>query len=294
MRSSAFWCEPSVVRGAAFLAMAALCYAITGVLVRLVSQDLDNNSVVFFRNLVGMVFCVPLFFRYGLSVIQTDMLGWHLLRSVVGLAAMYCYFYSLAHFTLADAMLFVYSAPVIVPVLAHWILREPITTRIYLVVMVGLAGVVMVLKPEGEHFAWMAPIGLSCTVLTAFAFVFVRKLSVREPPMRVVFYFTFFSTVISAVPFVWHRQWPDLHGWWLLLGIGGVNTLAQWFLSLAYGSAPAAKIAPVSYLTVLLAALFGWLLWDEVPDHYAILGALLIFVSALLVVGSEPKQSALP
>jgi drug/metabolite transporter (DMT)-like permease len=63
-----------------------------------------------------------------------------------------------------------------------------------------------------------------------------------------------------------------------------VNTLAQWFLSLAYGSAPAARIAPVSYLTVLLAALLGWVIWDEVPDHYAIAGAVLIFISALLVM----------
>jgi drug/metabolite transporter (DMT)-like permease len=197
---------------------------------------------------------------------------------------MYLYFYSLAHFALADAMLFVYSAPVIVPLLAHWFLGEPITSRIYAVVLLGLVGVILVLKPGGEHFYWMAPVGLSCTLFTAFAFVFVRKLSVSEPPMRVVFYFTLFSTVISLLPFLFHPQWPDARGWLLLAGIGGVNTLAQWFLSLAYGSAPAARIAPVSYLTVLLAALFGWMLWDEVPDHYAIGGAVLIFASALLVM----------
>ena len=55
-------------------------------------------------------------------------------------------------------------------------------------------------------------------------------------------------------------------------------------MSLAYGSAPAAQIAPVSYVTVLLAALLGWLLWDEVPDAYAIGGTVLIFASALLVM----------
>lgn len=292
MQEKTLWREPGVVRGASFLALTALCYAVTGVLVRLVSQHLDNNSVVFFRNLIGLAFCLPLFLHYGFSWVKTELFGWHLLRTMVGLAAMYCYFYSLAHFALADAMLFVYSAPVMVPLLAHWFLGEPMTPRIYLVVLVGLAGVVMVLKPGGDLFAWMAPVGLSCTVLTAFAFVFVRKLSVSEPPMRAVFYFTFLSTLISAVPYGLQREVPvpDAHGWWLLLGIGGVNTLAQWFLALAYGSAPAAKIAPVSYLTVLLAALFGWLFWDEVPDHYAIIGALLIFVSALLVVGSETRQ----
>ena len=291
MPFSAFWRDAAVVRGATFLALAAVCYAITGVLVRLASSGLSNESLVFFRNLVGLFFCMPLFARYGLSFLKTNMLRWHVCRTVVGLSAMYCYFYSLAHFALADAMLFVYAAPVIVPVLAHWFLLEAITVRSYFVVLVGLAGVIMVLKPGGEHFAWMAPVGLSCTVLTAFAFVFIRKLSVSEPPMRVVFYFTFLSTIISAVPYALHWQWPDERAWWLLIGIGGFNTVAQWFLSLAYGSAPAAKIAPVSYLTVLLAALLGWLMWDEVPDRYAIVGAVLIFASALLVVWIQPKQS---
>ncbi len=274
----------NVLRGAFYLALTAFCYAITGVLVRLASHELDNNAVVFFRNLAGLAFLLPWLFVSGFSALKTVMLPWHIARTVVGLAAMYLYFYSLAHFTLADAMLFVYSAPVIVPVLAHWFLGESITARIYAVVLVGLLGVMLVLKPGGEHFAWMAPVGLSCTVLTAFAFVFVRKLSVSDPPMRVVFYFTLFSTLVSALPYAFNPQWPSVHAWWLLAGIGGVNTLAQWFLSLAYGSAPAARIAPVSYLTVLLAALFGWILWDEVPDHYAIGGALLIFISALLVV----------
>lgn len=256
----------------------------TGVLVRLASTQLDNNALVFWRNLAGLMFLMPWLLQNGVVALRTTMLRWHVARTAVGLTAMYLYFYSLAHFTLADAMLFVYSAPVIVPVLAHWFLGEPITPRIYAVVLIGLAGVVLVLKPGGEHFAWMAPVGLSCTLFTAFAFVFVRKLSVTDPPMRVVFWFTLLSTVISLVPFLFDPQWPDARGWLLLAGIGGVNTLAQWFLSLAYGSAPAARIAPVSYLTVLLAALFGWLMWDEVPDQYAIGGAVLIFASALLVM----------
>lgn len=282
------------MRGAIFLAMTACCYAVTGVLVRLAAAGLDNNALVFWRNLSGLMFLLPWLMQNGIVALRTTMLRWHVARTAVGLTAMYLYFYSLSHFALADAMLFVYSAPVIVPLLAHWFLGEAITTRIYAVVLLGLAGVILVLKPGGEHFSWMAPVGLSCTLFTAFAFVFVRKLSVTEPPMRVVFWFTLLSTLASLLPFGLAPQWPDAYGCLLLLGIGGVNTLAQWFLSLAYGSAPAARIAPVSYLTVLLAALFGWLLWDEVPDHYAIGGAVLIFASALLVMQQGRKLDAEP
>lgn len=273
----------NVLRGAGFLAMCALCYALTGVLVRLASHEFDNSNLVFWRNLTGLICLLPWLFGAGFTALKTRVFGWHLGRTAVGLSAMYLYFYCLANFSLAEAMIFVYSAPVIVPVLAALIIKERVSASVYGVVLIGLLGVVLVIKPGSEHFVAMAA-GLACTLFTALAFVFVRKLSLTEPAMRVVFYFTFLSTLISLVPFALAPQWPSSRTALILLGIGAVNTLAQWFMSKAYSAAPAGKIAPVSYLTVLLAGVFGWLFWDEVPDHYAMLGTLLIFASALLVV----------
>lgn len=276
--------KENVLRGALFLALCAMCYALTGVLVRLASHEFDNNNLVFWRNLTGLMCLLPWLARAGLGALKTQKFGWHFARTAVGLTAMYLYFYCLANFTLAEAMIFVYSAPVVVPVLAVLLIKEPITRRIYIAVLVGLAGVVCVVKPGTEHFIAMAPAGLACTLYTALAFVCVRKLSATEPAMRVVFYFTFLSTLISLFPFLFNPQLPSGKMWLILAGIGAVNTLAQWFMSKAYGYAPAGKIAPVSYLTVLIAGIFGWLFWNEMPDAYAIGGAILIFSSALLVV----------
>lgn len=282
----------NVLRGAAFLMLCALCYAVTGVLVRLASHDFDNANLVFWRNLTGLLCLLPWLARAGLGALKTQKLGWHLARTAVGLTAMYLYFYCLANFTLAEAMIFVYSAPVVVPLLAALFIKEPITRRVYIAVLVGLLGVVCVVKAGTSHFIEMAPAGLACTLFTAMAFVCVRKLSATEPAMRVVFYFTFLSTLISLVPFLLNPQLPNGKLWLILAGIGAVNTLAQWFMSKAYGLAPAGKIAPVSYLTVLIAGVFGWALWGEVPDAYAIGGAVLIFASALLVVKlNRPAQA---
>lgn len=276
--------QENVLRGALLLALCALCYALTGVLVRLASHEFDNNNLVFWRNLTGLLCLLPWLARAGFGALKTKQFGWHFARMAVGLTAMYLYFYCLANFTLAEAMIFVYSAPVVVPVLAALLINEAVTKRVYIAVLVGLVGVIMVVKPGTQHFIDMAPAGLACTLFTALAFVCVRKLSVTEPAMRVVFYFTLLSTVISFVPFAFNPQWPSGQLWLILAGIGAVNTLAQWFLSRAYSFAPAGKIAPVSYLTVLLAGVFGWALWGEVPDAYAIGGAVLIFGSALLAV----------
>ncbi|HLA31718.1 MAG TPA: EamA family transporter, partial [Pseudomonas sp.] len=93
------------LQGAALLALSALLFALMGVGIREVSSGVNNESVVFFRNLVGVLFFLPLIALKGLRPLKTTRLKSHLWRTTYGLAAMYCFFYAIAHLPLADAML---------------------------------------------------------------------------------------------------------------------------------------------------------------------------------------------
>ena len=112
------------VQGALLLALSALLFSLMGVGIREVSSGVNNESVVFFRNLVGVLFFLPLLLFKGAAPLKTGRIKSHLWRTGYGLAAMYCFFYAIAHLPLADAMLFTYSAPVFTPVLAWWLLKE--------------------------------------------------------------------------------------------------------------------------------------------------------------------------
>ena len=118
------------LQGALMLALSALLFALMGVAVREVSVSVNNESVVFFRNLVGVVFFLPLVLVKGFKPLRTQRLKTHLWRTTYGLAAMYCFFYAIAHLPLADAMLFTYSAPVFTPIIAWWLLKESLSKRI--------------------------------------------------------------------------------------------------------------------------------------------------------------------
>ncbi|SDG33308.1 EamA-like transporter family protein [Pseudomonas benzenivorans] len=272
------------VHGAALLALSALLFSLMGVGIREVSVNVNNETVVFFRNLVGVLFFLPLILLKGLRPLQTARIRSHLWRTGFGLAAMYCFFYAIAHLPLADAMLFTYSAPLFTPLIAWWWLKEPLSKRMLLTSAVGLVGVLLVAKPSAALFGGQALVGLSASVLAAFAFVSIRQMSDTEPAFRMVFYFSLFSALASAIPLGWTWQPLDRLQLAWLLGIGLLATASQIIMSKAYSLAPPGLIGPFAYLAIIFAGALAWLRWGEAPDMASVLGASLIFGASLLSI----------
>ncbi|WP_068827831.1 DMT family transporter [Pseudomonas sp. BMS12] len=276
------------IQGALLLALSALLFSLMGVGIREISSGVNNESVVFFRNLVGVLFFLPLLLIKGPRPLRTERLQAHMWRTAYGLAAMYCFFYAIAHLPLADAMLFTYSAPVFTPVLAWWLLKEPLTKRMLLTTGIGLIGVLLVAKPSQALLDSQALIGLAASILAAFAFVSIREMSDTEPAFRIVFYFSLFSALISAVPLTWAWQPLSQHQLGMLLVIGLLATISQIIMSKAYGLAPPGLIGPFAYLAIVFAGLIAWLRWSEMPDLTSLIGAALIFASSLLSIARRP------
>ena len=277
------------VQGALLLALSALLFSLMGVGIREVSSGVNNESVVFFRNLVGVLFFLPLVLLKGAAPLKTGRIKSHLWRTGYGLAAMYCFFYAIAHLPLADAMLFTYSAPVFTPVLAWWLLKEPLTKHMLVTTGIGLIGVLLVAKPSQALLDSQALVGLAASILAAFAFVSIREMSDSEPAFRIVFYFSLFSALISAVPLTWAWQPLDSHQLGLLLVIGLLATVSQIVMSKAYGLAPPGLIGPFAYLAIVFAGVIAWLRWGETPDLSSLLGATLIVASSLLSIARRPS-----
>ncbi|HSX69308.1 MAG TPA: DMT family transporter [Pseudomonas sp.] len=276
------------VQGALLLALSALLFSLMGVGIREVSGGVNNETVVFFRSLVGVFFFLPLLLVKGTHPLRTARPKAHLWRATYGLAAMYCFFYAIAHLPLADAMLFTYSAPVFTPVLAWWLLKEPLTKRMLITSATGLIGVLLVAKPSEALFDALALVGLAASLLAAFAFVSIREMSDTEPAFRIVFYFSLFSALISAVPLTWAWQPLSQQQLGLLLAIGLLATVSQIVMSKAYGLAPPGLIGPFAYLAIVFAGIIAWLRWGEIPDLTSIFGAALIFAAGLLSIARRP------
>lgn len=263
------------------LMTSALLFSIMGVCIRFASETVDNPTVVFFRNAVGLFIFIPMLLKHGFSFIKTDKLWMHTWRSIVGLAAMYGFFYAIAHLKLSNAMVFSYSSPIFIPLIAYFFLKERISKGMIIAAVVGLMGVLLVAKPDQGVFNTISFIGLGACFLSAMAFVTVRALTNTEPPERIVFYFCIFGTLISSIPMYWHWRVFTIKELALLITAGLLANISQLFMSYAYSLAPAGQIGPMNYIAIIFAGIWGFVFWHEIPDLYSILGISIILMAIL-------------
>lgn len=274
--------HPTIRIAILLLAASAFLFASMGVLIRYASYSIDNTTIVFFRNAIGLFFILPWVLRAGLKNLATQKVWMHTWRSVVGLTAMYGFFYAIAHMKLSNAMVFTYSSPIFIPLIAWLFLKEKITTWMLISALMGLLGVLFVAKPDSGVFNQLSAIGLTASFFAAMAFVTVRALTHTEPPTRIVFYFCLISTVLSAIPMYWHWRPYSAQEWLYLIGAGILATSSQLLMSYAYKLAPAGKIGPTNYLAIIFAAIWAAVLWQEVPDRFSCIGFALIIIALLL------------
>lgn len=273
------------------LTMAAFLFSFMGVCIRYASHSVDNATIVFFRNFIGLFIFLPLILNKGTSFFKTDKIWMHTWRSLAGLTAMYGFFYAIAHLKLSNAMVFTYSSPIFIPLIAWLFLKEKITSSMLCAAVIGLLGVLCVAKPDQGLFNMMSGIGLGASFLAAMAFVTVRALTATEPPERIVFYFCLIGSLVSMVPMFWLWRPYTLAELGLLISVGLLANISQLFLSNAYKLAPAGQIGPVNYIAIIFAGIWGYWFWQELPDTLSLVGFGFILV-AILMCSPLFKKSA--
>ena len=272
------------------LTISALLFSVMGICIRYASHSVDNYTIVFFRNVVGLILFLPFIFKQGTGFVKTVKLWMHTWRSIVGLAAMYGFFYAIAHLKLSNAMVFTYSSPIFIPVIAWLFLKEKITIAMICAAVLGFIGVFCVAKPDQGLLNWISVIGIASSLLASMAFVTVRALTQTEPPERIVFYFCLIGSALSVIPMFWVWRPYHLQELLFLIGAGILANVSQIFMSHAYRLAPAGQIAPVNYMAIIFAGVWGFLLWNEVPDLYSVIGFCIILLAILLCSPLTQRQ----
>lgn len=265
-----------------YMLLSAASFAVMGAMVK-AAGDLPVAEKVFFRNLVTLLVTLGMAVRRRENPFgPTSHLPLLLLRSVAGLCGVGLYFYAIGHLHLADAALLNRISPFFVTLFAMLWLGERLTGRVAIGLLLALVGAALVLKPAFDMEPLPALAGLGSALGAGLAYTVVRRLKGRERPFRIVFYFSFVST-LAMLPFVIANPvTPSGWQWVWLLGTGVAAAGGQVFLTLAYHRAPAAQISIWGYNHVLFSLIIGLVVWGEHPDRLTYLGGALIIAAALL------------
>ncbi len=274
-------------RGMAVMFGATLVMVLMHAAVRHVGQQLPVVEVMFFRNFFGLLVVVPLVLREGLPILRTKRPGLHLLRSFIGIMAMWMWFYALTVVPVAEATALSFTSVIFGSIAAAVLLKERMRARRWSAVIVGFLGAMVILRPGFQEVSVGMLAVLASSVFWALALILVKHLSRFDSVVCIVAINQFLLTLISAVPaaLAWQAPTPGQLAWLLL--VGTCATFGHILMTTAFKWGDASAVFPVDFARLIWAAVLGWLIFAEVPDEWTWLGGAIIFGSTAYITYRE-------
>jgi drug/metabolite transporter (DMT)-like permease len=273
----------------------ALSFSLMGVCVKQVGGRIPAAEVVFARAIVSVALSWWLLHRAGIPAWGNRrwLLIW---RGAIGTAALLCVYAALAALPLAAATVLQYLYPPFTALLAWLMLGEPIGKRVLAAMALGWLGVLLVAQPAGlvQGGATLALfpvlIAVAGALFTALAYVSVRSLGKSEHPLVIVFYFPLVALPLSLPLVALNPVLPTPAELLWLVGVGVFTQLGQVYLTRSLTALPAARATAISYVQVLFAGGWGWLLFGESIDSWTIAGAGLVLAATLVSLSHSQRQ----
>lgn len=295
---------PRILMQSLWMLFASFAFSIMGVCVKLASGLYSTSEIVMYRGLVGVVFLVVLV-RWQGGSLKTPYPWHHAWRGVVGVVALWLWFYALGKLPLPAGMTLNYMSPIWIAAilfgLGCWRGHKRFEWGLSAAILLSFVGVTLLLRPTFQADQWLAGVvGLVSGVLSALAYLQVRKLGLMgEPEYRVVFYFSLTCALAGLLGSLVGGDNILLHqhsgkGLALLLSIGVTAAIAQMAMTRAYRLGKTLVTANLQYTGIVFASTWGVLLWDDHLDKSGWLGIVIILASGLAATYYNTRNTTAP
>lgn len=282
-------------RGVVFMLLAVSLFSLGDAGVKWLSADYPVLQIVFLRSVAALLpLGCYLWFVSGVRALYTRYPAKHLLRSLLGIGFVGCLFYAYAHLPLANVVAIHFAAPLFITALSMPLLGERVGAWRWSAVLVGFVGVLIMVRPRGEDFnsaAWVAVLG---TLFYALAVIVVRRISRTETSGAIVFYNLMMAICLSGLATAFHWVPPTPLDWGFFLLIGSLGGMAQICITNAFRFGELSVVAPLEYLTILMATGLGYLIWGDLPDGWVWLGTAVVVASGLVILHRETRRPVSP
>ncbi len=293
-------------RGIFYMVIAAFCFSVSGACTRVLGHDISSVELVFFRNLIGVIFIF-----YSVNQRPLVQVGGKplllIFRGITGTLALYTFFYSITRIGLAEAITYQQSYPVFLSVFSVFYFRERMSFREWAAVVLGFAGICLIFLPQisidglsVRHHS----IGLLNAVLTALAYLSIKGLSKIYDSRSIVLSFMLSGIllpVFSLIAGYYIRS--DYFGFllgsftmpdgiqWLWIWILSISALiGQVYLTKAFTHGRVGPVSAMGYSNIVFSVFFGILLGDAVPGTTSFAGILLVVFCGVVIAYASEKE----
>jgi drug/metabolite transporter (DMT)-like permease len=278
---------PPNVQGALWLVSGGFIFTCNGVMIRLLSEQVESVQTAFFRAFFSVLMLLPLMLSGRVKPWHSTRIHGHFWRTFMGTVSMVLGFYAVSMLPLADATALGFSQPLFSVCVAVLVLREKVRWRRWSATIVGFIGVLVMVRPGAGSLQPGALIALANALTVALSILLVRRLSNSETPLMILTQFAIWSTLLLALPAIWVWRWPDGWGWALAIGVSASATIGQYFWVQAFKAGEMSAVAPFEYLRLPFAVFMGWLIWGQMPEIWTYVGAAIVIASALYIAQRE-------
>ena len=275
--------------GTLLLISTYLFFSIMELTAKELGQSFNPFQVVFARYSSQLILLLIIFNKNTGKHLKSEFPLLQVLRGALLLITTCFMFSGLAYLPFAENIAIYMIGPVITTILAFFILKEKITLTQVIIVIVGLIGAIIISKPNSNVFNYAIIFPFLAAMCFAFFTIFTKFLNTSDSNQTTLL-FTAFSGSVLSFPFIFfYWETPNFNQLALMFCLGSLATIGHFFFIEALKVINASFAAPFVYLTVLLAAFWGFFIYDEIPDDNTILGAFLIILAGIIISRIKTK-----
>ena len=262
--------------------LATFIFAVMNVMVKYVT-NIPAIEIILFRSIVS-------FFMSGiaLKVQRVDPFGKNkkilFIRGLAGAIALIMFFITLQNIPLASAVTLMFLGPIFTAILGVLIVKERVYPWQWVFFALSFVGIVMIKGFDPRISPLMAILGVGAAFFSGVAYNMIRKLNTTEHPLVIIFYFPLVTLPIVGIYSYFNWVMPQGEEWFILIGIGILTQLAQYYMTKSYQSEDLSKVANINFIGIIYALGFGYVFFDETFNFLTYMGMTCVMLGVVMNV----------
>ena len=272
----------------ALLAIGATLFgSFMGAGVKLLSNELHPIIICFYRCLMGLIIITPFVARNNFRALQTDNMRLQILRALINIISMICWFTAIGMMHLEKATALGFTTPLFTTVLAVIVLGEVIRFHRTAALLLGFVGILIIIRPGYMPFEFGTILMLIASFSFSFVLIFVKKLSATDSSLTIIFYHLLYMTPAFFILSLFYWQSISLDQLIIFSLMGTSGLLSHWCLAQAFKMSDTTFVMPLQFTKLIWASLIGLFIFSEQPDIWTWIGGVIIFISVVYITYRE-------
>ena len=279
--------------GVVLMLCAMFLFSAGDTLAKFLTSSFHPVQIIWFRQLGLLIGVLILLNIKGFSILHSQQRGLQMTRGVLAIGSSLLFVFAVRYVPLVDAVAASFVAPFFLTIAGAFVLKETIGIRRWAAVIVGFVGALIVIRPGMGVVHPAVMLVVVAAALYAARQVIGRLLADTDKTITTIAYTALTASVVISVPLIFYWRWPaGLDQWVMLFSMALVASLGEILIIKALEVAEAAVVAPIHYTLIIWGTMYGFLVFDQLPDQWTLIGALIIVAAGLYTLRRDTVSAA--